>query len=328
MRLPEIQQEDGSWIVDQEKTDAMLRHAYDLGVNYFDTALYYCHENSEIAVGKALKPIRDKVYISTKCPLERVNKPEDFRKTLELMSSYGLDGVVFNQSRSCFYQFAAMKNIPAGMVPCLLLNKADAKQEKLIAEMLKNPAGIKINGKPLILSYWTSRRNSPEQLKRKLAYLRSKYGDFLFVPDVCSLGNKWGRKFRNRELRESDHAEARELIRSYLRVADGVYFGELNSLAKVADSEFVFDADTYRDFILKTIVAVLNEPEFKGKKLFGAASGPGHSNSYTRGNSVSSSGTAALRKSLQAVLAYNPERMLKLSIFAVSRKSGLLFCKR
>ncbi|MBQ8150815.1 MAG: aldo/keto reductase, partial [Clostridia bacterium] len=83
MRLPEIQQEDGSWIVDQEKTDAMLRHAYDLGVNYFDTALFYCHENSEIAVGKALKPIRDKVYISTKCPLERVSQPEDFRTTLE-----------------------------------------------------------------------------------------------------------------------------------------------------------------------------------------------------------------------------------------------------
>ena len=83
MRLPEIQQEDGSWIVDQEKTDAMLMRAYELGVNYFDTALYYCHSNSEIAVGKALKPIRDKVYISTKCPLELVKEPGDFRKVLE-----------------------------------------------------------------------------------------------------------------------------------------------------------------------------------------------------------------------------------------------------
>ncbi len=83
MRLPEIQKEDGSWEVDQEKTDAMLMRAYELGVNYFDTALYYCHSNSEIAVGKALKPIRDKVYISTKCPLELVKEPGDFRKTLE-----------------------------------------------------------------------------------------------------------------------------------------------------------------------------------------------------------------------------------------------------
>ena len=83
MRLPEIQKEDGSWEVDQEKTNEMLMRAYELGVNYFDTALYYCHSNSEIAVGKALKPIRDKVYISTKCPLELVKEPGDFRKTLE-----------------------------------------------------------------------------------------------------------------------------------------------------------------------------------------------------------------------------------------------------
>ena len=83
MRLPEIQKEDGSWEVDQKKTDAMLMRAYELGVNYFDTALYYCHSNSEIAVGKALKPIRDKVYISNKCPLELVKEPGDFRKTLE-----------------------------------------------------------------------------------------------------------------------------------------------------------------------------------------------------------------------------------------------------
>ena len=83
MRLPEIQKEDGSWEVDQEKTNEMLRRAYDLGVNYFDTALYYCHSNSEIAIGQALKPIRDKVYISTKCPMDLVKEPGDLRKVLE-----------------------------------------------------------------------------------------------------------------------------------------------------------------------------------------------------------------------------------------------------
>jgi len=83
MRLPEIEHEDGTWTVDQEKTNEMLRRAYDLGVNYFDTAYYYCHENSEIAVGQALKPIRDKVYIATKCPLELVEKPEDFEAILD-----------------------------------------------------------------------------------------------------------------------------------------------------------------------------------------------------------------------------------------------------
>ena len=83
MRLPEMQQEDGTWIIDQEKADDMLRHAYELGVNYFDTAPYYCHHNSEIALGKALKPIRDKVYVSTKCPLGEVKKTEDLEAVLD-----------------------------------------------------------------------------------------------------------------------------------------------------------------------------------------------------------------------------------------------------
>ena len=83
MRLPEIQREDGTWEMDQEQVNAMMQRAYDLGINYFDTALYYCHHNSEIALGKALKPFRDKVYVSTKCPLDQVKKPEDFEAILD-----------------------------------------------------------------------------------------------------------------------------------------------------------------------------------------------------------------------------------------------------
>ena len=83
MRLPEVQKEDGTWEVEQEKVNEMLLRAYEKGVNYFDTALYYCHENSEIALGKAVKPFRDKVYVSTKCPLELVKKTEDFEAVLD-----------------------------------------------------------------------------------------------------------------------------------------------------------------------------------------------------------------------------------------------------
>ena len=83
MRLPEIQKEDGTWEVEQEKVNEMMAKAYELGVNYFDTALYYCHHNSEIAIGKALKPFRDKVYVSTKCPLDLVKTTEDFEKILD-----------------------------------------------------------------------------------------------------------------------------------------------------------------------------------------------------------------------------------------------------
>ncbi len=129
MRLPEIQKEDGTWEVDQEKTDAMLRHAYDLGVNYFDTALFYCHENSEIAVGKALKPIREQVYISTKCPLELVKEPGDFRKTLE-KSLKKLDTPYVD-----FYHFWGInqKSFDEKIVPMNLIQEAlKLKEEGLI----------------------------------------------------------------------------------------------------------------------------------------------------------------------------------------------------
>jgi predicted aldo/keto reductase-like oxidoreductase len=82
MRLPEFEK-DGSWYVDEEKTTPMLRKAAALGVNYFDTGYHYCHHNSEPALGKALKPFRDQVLISTKCPMWDVHSAKDYWDGLE-----------------------------------------------------------------------------------------------------------------------------------------------------------------------------------------------------------------------------------------------------
>lgn len=82
MRLPEYEK-DGQWFIEEEKAIPMLLHAYENGVNYFDTAPYYLHKNSEAIVGKALKDIRDKVMLSTKIPMEEVKVPGDYRKLLE-----------------------------------------------------------------------------------------------------------------------------------------------------------------------------------------------------------------------------------------------------
>lgn len=46
-----------------------LKKAYDLGINFFDTAPVYGFGHSEELVGKALKPVRDKVILATKCGL-------------------------------------------------------------------------------------------------------------------------------------------------------------------------------------------------------------------------------------------------------------------
>lgn len=52
----------------QDEADAIrtLHHAVELGVSFFDTAEVYGPFTNEVLVGKALKPVRDKVLIATK----------------------------------------------------------------------------------------------------------------------------------------------------------------------------------------------------------------------------------------------------------------------
>lgn len=82
MRFP-MKRSGEKEFVDEDKTIEMLHRAYELGVNYFDTAYFYCGGQSENVLGKALKGIRDKVIVSTKSPGHLVKKPGDYRRILE-----------------------------------------------------------------------------------------------------------------------------------------------------------------------------------------------------------------------------------------------------
>ena len=82
MRFPELEV-DGKKIVNLDRTDEMLAKAYEQGVNYFDTAPYYCNSNSEAALGHGVKAFREKVLLSSKFPTEVAKKPGDFRRQLE-----------------------------------------------------------------------------------------------------------------------------------------------------------------------------------------------------------------------------------------------------
>ncbi|MCK5738461.1 aldo/keto reductase [bacterium] len=83
MRLPEIP--DGEkWHVDREKAIPMIRRGIDSGINYVDTAYFYCHDDSEYAVGEALKDgYREKVYLSTKLPMTEVHCADDYDRILD-----------------------------------------------------------------------------------------------------------------------------------------------------------------------------------------------------------------------------------------------------
>lgn len=57
-----------SWTVGREKTEEIVKHAVEQGINFFDTALVYQNGTSEQYLGKALKKYlpRDKAVIATK----------------------------------------------------------------------------------------------------------------------------------------------------------------------------------------------------------------------------------------------------------------------
>lgn len=82
MRLPEVER-NGKVEVDEEKSIQMIRRAFELGVNYIDSAYIYHDGYSEVVVGKAIKSWRDQVYLSTKSPGHLIKKPGDYRRILE-----------------------------------------------------------------------------------------------------------------------------------------------------------------------------------------------------------------------------------------------------
>lgn len=55
------------WTLNEEKSDEVIQHALDLGINFFDTANTYSKGTSEEYLGRALKNVpRDKMVIASK----------------------------------------------------------------------------------------------------------------------------------------------------------------------------------------------------------------------------------------------------------------------
>jgi len=131
MRLPMTEIGSKS-VVNDELAAPLLLRAVELGVNFFDSHWFYCNFDSQRAVGKALRSVRDKVYISSKTMLRDINKTEDFadflNRTLEQMELDYLD----------FYHFPALSYAAwkEKMLPLKMLDEAEkAKSKGLIKHL-------------------------------------------------------------------------------------------------------------------------------------------------------------------------------------------------
>ena len=85
MRLPFIDENDGSKGVNREKAYELIRYAVDNGINYFDSAFAYHGQDGEAVLGEALEDggRRKKVKIATKQPFGVMTDQQTIRRNLE-----------------------------------------------------------------------------------------------------------------------------------------------------------------------------------------------------------------------------------------------------
>ena len=100
-----------------EESVALIRGAFDRGVNFFDTAEVYGPLTNEEIVGRALRPVRDRVVIATKFgfdidPVTKENRgltsrPERIRQACEgSLKRLGIEAI------DLYYQHRVDPNVP------------------------------------------------------------------------------------------------------------------------------------------------------------------------------------------------------------------------
>lgn len=109
MRWPMVKDRDGRDVIDQETVNALVDHAYQNGVNYYDTSPAYLQGQSEAAAGIALSRYpRNTYYIATKLSNFGDNSWEGTRKMYE--DSFG-------ELRTDYFDYYLLHNIGGGGLP-------------------------------------------------------------------------------------------------------------------------------------------------------------------------------------------------------------------
>ena len=233
---------------------------------------------------------------------------------LDLQQNAGLDGccVYDGTGRQNFWVLAPIRESGSSMktiaIECRLPRNDFKNFDRLYNLAVKAPNYLRHNGKPVFLGYWTGEGLNPESLKKVLAERRRAVGDFLYLPDMPNIAN-WASRYldKGQPVPAAKREEVKETFRQWLRAADGMHFNGIH-YAEYRNDVRSFPENYLREYILRPLMEVFNEPEFKGKKLLSIGMvSPGHENAYALGYYSSSDGTAALRKSMALAMSVNPD---------------------
>lgn len=131
MRLPK-KTVNGKEVYDHEEGVRILRQGIDMGINFIDTAPFYCDMESEIIVGKALKDgYREKITLSTKLPGEDRGYDASRKRLEDSLSRLGTDHIDIYHLWSLSWERFEKQTQPEGQVRMAL----KAQEEGLIRHL-------------------------------------------------------------------------------------------------------------------------------------------------------------------------------------------------
>lgn len=239
----------------------------------------------------------------------------DFEEAQRLGKSYGLDGFTYfpsttNGERLRYWTCGELSSVEGFQhVPLLCLWSGRwGDDAEMFREALRHERIPEVNGKKIILSYWSEKFNpKPEKLGEKLARVRENVGDrFLYVVDISSVSGEGG-AFRKRGAHPPHYvAQEKDLLRRYLRVCDGIGVGDSFAFFKMEKNGRIFNKAQYAA-ALKMMKEVVDEPEFAGKKLLVTSAMICHDNATRQHYTPSQDGTRTLRDSLEVALSVDPD---------------------
>jgi len=137
MRLPAKQGH-----IDRERAVALLRRAYELGINYFDSAHIYNAGESEEALGAAVKGFRDKAVISTKVPVrDKADRwRADFEECLRRLDTDHVElGLIHSLNLNAYREHV---DVPGGILEAALAAKDEGLLKHLSFSSHDTPENI------------------------------------------------------------------------------------------------------------------------------------------------------------------------------------------
>ena len=114
-------------------------------------------------------------------PLNTRMTPAELTVSRRHALAAGLDGFAFFPKPELYALGAAAGMPEARHVPIICLWMHEKTEMESFGKAICNPQGVRIGDKTLVLSYWTDKHNTPEQVKAKLDAVRKRWGDrFVF----------------------------------------------------------------------------------------------------------------------------------------------------